>query len=241
MELQRPASPLRYVFSTTGNGVRRDAHSRLGVSAPTLLRRSVHSPPLWWAVFPGAVLLVCATLFSSASRGSSPSILEYQYDDLNRLVQVVLNDQVTAIRYRYDEVSNIEWIATGDSPDTDGDGIPNFADHDDDDDGIPDVVEIAAGLDALDAAGPMGAAGDLDNDGITNLDEYLQGSDINHYHGDLDGDDDLDLGDIVVLKRIVFGQAVATPEQAESGHGDVNMDGYLDVGDLVILKGLYFE
>ncbi len=56
----------------------------------------------------------------------------------------------------------------------------------------------------------MGATGDLDNDGITNIDEYLQGSDINHFHGDLDSDADLDLGDIVVLKRIIFEQAAAT-------------------------------
>ena len=87
----------------------------------------------------------------------------------------------------------------------------------------------------------MGALGDFDNDGITNIDEYLQGSDINHVHGDLDSDDDLDLGDIVVLKRIIFGEVLATQEQGESGHGDVNMDGNLDVGDLVILKSLYFK
>ena len=188
-----------------------------------------------------SVILLLLALFSPASHGVSQLTIEYEYDDLNRLVRVIREDEITSVRYHYDGVSNIAWIATGDSPDTDGDDLPNFVDTDDDNDGIPDAVEIAAGLDALDAVGEMGALGDFDNDGITNIDEYLQGSDINHVHGDLDSDDDLDLGDIVVLKRIIFGEVLATQEQGESGHGDVNMDGNLDVGDLVILKSLYFK
>jgi hypothetical protein len=163
--------------------------------------------------------------------------IDYQYDDLNRLTGVTRGEQSQSISYRYDEASNIAWIATGDSPDTDGDGTPNFADADDDNDGIPDPVEIAAGLNPLMAAD---AIGDLDGDGISNINEYLQASDIDHFHGDLNSDDDLDLGDIVVLKRIIFGQVVATQEQRESGHGDVNMDGRLDVGDLVIMRRLHF-
>ena len=139
--------------------------------------------------------------------------------------------------YHYDEVSNINWIATQNSPDTDVDGTPNFVDPDDDNDGISDDVELHTGLNPLLAAD---ATGDLDGDGINNFDEYVLGSDLNHFHGDIDSDGDLDLGDIIILKRITFERLPATEEQGESGHGDVNIDGQLDVGDLVIMQRLYF-
>ena len=222
--------------------------SRLMLSAPSIHCLGVTDfPSVWlsnrfWIVASRALFtaLVALLLCSPASHGISPVTIEFQYDDLNRLTGVARDDATSSMRYQYDAASNISWIATDESPDTDVDDLPNFVDPDDDNDGIPDAVESAAGLDALDAAGDMGASGDLDNDGITNIDEYLQGSDINHFHGDLDSDDDLDLGDIVVLKRIIFESTVATQEQTESGHGDVNMDGKLDVGDLVIMRRLYF-
>jgi len=59
--------------------------------------------------------------------------------------------------------------------DTDNDGIPDSIDTDDDNDGIPDTVEIAAGLNPLDASD---ASLDLDGDGISNIDEYNEGSDM---------------------------------------------------------------
>ena len=211
------------------------AHTANGSGGARLQRAALH------ALFTGVAIQLSLAFFSVPSHGSSQVTIEYEYDDLNRLTRVVRESQAASVRYRYDEVSNLEWIAGADSPDSDGDDIPNFADSDDDNDGIPDSVEIAAGLDALDAVGHMGALGDFDNDGIANIDEYLQGSDINHFHGDLDSDSDLDLGDLIVLKRIILGLQDATQEQGESGHGDVNMDGNLDVGDLVILKHLYFE
>ncbi len=181
--------------------------------------------------------LLAITLLASPGHGVAAVTIDYHYDDLNRLTSVAHNDDALSAVYQYDEASNIEWIATGDSPDTDGDGIPNFVDTDDDNDGISDPTEIGAGLNPL---LPSDAAGDLDGDGISNINEYLQDSDINHFHGDLDSDDDLDLGDIVVLERIIFEQVDATQEQRSSGHGDVNMDGRLDVGDLVILRRLHF-
>ena len=58
--------------------------------------------------------------------------------------------------YHYDEVSNIDWIATQNSPDTDVDGTPNFVDPDDDNDGISDYREQETSANF----------GDSDGDGI---------------------------------------------------------------------------
>jgi hypothetical protein len=182
------------------------------------------------------VFITLATL-GFTTHASAALIIDYVYDDLNRLTGAARNEGTPMVLYKYDELSNIKWIANANSPDTDGDDIPNFVDPDDDNDGIGDNAEIAAGLNPLLASD---ASGDLDGDGISNIDEYVLGSDIDHFHGDIDSDGDLDLGDIVILKRIIFEQLAATEEQGESGHGDVNIDGNLDVGDLVILRRLYF-
>ena len=60
--------------------------------------------------------------------------------------------------------------------DTDGDGIPNDQDIDDDNDGILDTDEIANGLNPLD---PSDATADNDGDGYTNKEEIAKGTDIN--------------------------------------------------------------
>jgi hypothetical protein len=183
------------------------------------------------------IVIMALVMLSLASHAIASLTTDYTYDELNRLTGSARNDGTPMVLYHYDEVSNIKWIATQGSPDSDGDDIPNFVDPDDDNDGIPDIAEITAGLNPLLAAD---ANGDLDGDGINNVDEYALGSDINHFHGDIDSDGDLDLGDIVILKRIIFEEVAATQEQGESGHGDVNIDGALDVGDLVLLRRFYF-
>ena len=58
--------------------------------------------------------------------------------------------------------------------DTDGDGIPDSADTDDDNDGISDIDEIHYGLNPLD---PSDANEDADHDGISNIDEINAGTD----------------------------------------------------------------
>ncbi|BCS95388.1 hypothetical protein DSLASN_10200 [Desulfoluna limicola] len=57
--------------------------------------------------------------------------------------------------------------------DTDGDGVGNNADRDDDNDGMPDAWEIAHGLDPLSSAD---AGLDTDGDGTSNRDEYSLGT-----------------------------------------------------------------
>ena len=59
-------------------------------------------------------------------------------------------------------------------PDTDGDGILDHLDSDDDNDNMPDDYEIANNLDPLDETD---ADGDVDGDGYTNLEEYTAGTD----------------------------------------------------------------
>jgi hypothetical protein len=57
-------------------------------------------------------------------------------------------------------------------PDSDGDGIPDYSDWDDDNDGLPDDYEIANGLSPTNAAGVNGASGDKDGDGMPNDREF---------------------------------------------------------------------
>ena len=61
--------------------------------------------------------------------------------------------------------------------DTDGDGIANNVDTDDDNDGILDTVEIANGLNPLNASD---AQTDLDNDSFSNIIEIGLGTDIHN-------------------------------------------------------------
>jgi uncharacterized repeat protein (TIGR01451 family) len=58
--------------------------------------------------------------------------------------------------------------------DTDGDGVPNFADPDDDGDGMPDEWELQYGLNPTNAAD---AAISSDGDPFTNLEEYIADTD----------------------------------------------------------------
>jgi len=57
--------------------------------------------------------------------------------------------------------------------DTDGDGLPDESDPDDDNDGMPDIWEKANGLNPLESSD---AAIDIDSDGLSNLQEYQAGT-----------------------------------------------------------------
>jgi len=73
--------------------------------------------------------------------------------------------------------------------DTDGDGLANNVDLDDDGDGIPDVWELTYGLEPTDASD---ADTDLDQDGLSNFEEFLAGTLPNNNDSDDDGIKDSD-------------------------------------------------
>jgi len=68
-----------------------------------------------------------------------------------------------------------EWL------DTDGDGVGNNADTDDDNDQVPDAYEISHGMNSLDSSD---ASADLDGNGFTNLEEFQQGMTLSFYEID---------------------------------------------------------
>lgn len=181
------------------------------------------------------ILYLIGILQGPVASASTQVVIDYNYDELNRLTTVARGDG-PIVTYVYDEVSNLTSRAIHNSPDTDGDSLGDFADTDDDNDSIPDTVEVANFLNPLNASD---AAGDRDGDGISNLDEYLLGFDINHWQGDINNDDAVTLADVVLLKRIVLDKETARQDQQLPGHGDLNLNGKLDVGDVVIMERIY--
>ena len=70
----------------------------------------------------------------------------------------------------------VEETVTVSIPDTDGDGIPDYLDEDDDNDGMSDVCENTYGFDPLNAMD--GGITDADNDGVSNANECTAGTDL---------------------------------------------------------------
>ena len=82
-------------------------------------------------------------------------------------------------------------ILRRDDVDTDGDGLVNSVDPDDDDDGMPDTYELDQGYDPLD---PDDADDHADGDTLTALQEFEKGTDPTKDDTDGDGaNDDVDL------------------------------------------------
>ncbi len=123
-----------------------------------------------------ACQLIIALSLSPLTIWNSPTFaaveIDYQYDDLNRVIKVSRADG-PIVDYNYAENGNLTVQSVASSPDTDGDMVADFADNDDDADGMPDEWELQFGLDPLN---PADAAQDADGDGITNLQEFLNGT-----------------------------------------------------------------
>lgn len=75
----------------------------------------------------------------------------------------------------HDLEDNCKHEGNADQLDTDLDLVGDACDPDDDNDGLPDSVELEHGLDKLDSSD---ALSDLDQDGFSNFLEHLQGSDL---------------------------------------------------------------
>jgi len=101
-----------------------------------------------------------------------------------------------------------------DSRDSDGDGIVNIIDTDDDNDGMPDIWETANSLNPLSAAD---AVLDADSDNLTNLQEYTAGTDPNNADTDDDG-----IPDGIDPEPLVPAASYAT-------HNDFDADGDSDI------------
>lgn len=120
----------------------------------------------------GNLLLCLQLVIGATSLAHAANEIDYSYDDLNRLQTVTRNDGPVVV-YQYDAAGNFATQGVSNSPDTDGDQLANFADPDDDGDGMPDAWEIQYGLNPL---SPGDAGLDSDGDGLTNLAEYQANS-----------------------------------------------------------------
>jgi len=98
-----------------------------------------------------------------------------------------------------------------------------------DGDGIPDLIEIANGLDPLLADD---ALEDADNDLRSNLDEYLDGGQITVADtGDVNGDQVLDVSDLLLLQQHLTG--LRQLDAQAISRGDFDRDAELSLHDLL--------
>jgi hypothetical protein len=127
--------------------------------------------------------------------------------------------------------------------DTDNDGLPDFVDRDDDNDGLLDTdeVTICNGRVCLDPLDP-----DTDDDGFNDGMELAYGSspllvtdtpEDNHLNnGDVNGDGEVDIVDVLLTSRIVMGLLV--PDDEQRVRADMVPDGQINAGDLVRIQRL---
>jgi hypothetical protein len=165
--------------------------------------------------------------------------------------------------YNHD-TDNCPLASNANQLDTDGDMLGNACDADDDNDGLPDALELSIGTNPL--------LVDTDGDGLSDYAEvcydgncasYAPGSDLNPLSADTDGDGIpdgsdpaplvsslsgdiaplgapdgvVDAADYIVVQRIVLGQLTVTSQQ----RGLVDLfpqnapDGVIDLSDLAVL------
>lgn len=140
-------------------------------------------------------------------------------------------------------------------PDSDGDGIPNFLDHDSDNDGIPDIIENRRYLCDSNANNEIDYPGevlacvslvDTDADGYFQLDEVVpfdHDADTTPDYLDLDSDDDAIADQVEAYVSDIDtdnNNSISTAEYTTAtgiGSGVGNEDGQLDINELVDTDG----
>ncbi len=155
-------------------------------------------------------------------------------------------------------LDSIETYAT----DSDGDGIPDYADLDSDNDGLRDDEEDLNGNGVVDAGetdptrqdtdgdllldreerniwGTNPQKLDTDGDGTDDGIEVLDGTNPLLSSCDLDDTDGLSIGDLLLVNQQVLGAGSLTPTQELSC--DVNDDGVLSISDLFLLQQAYLN
>lgn len=175
----------------------------------------------------------------------------------NYMLQVVPKPGQGAFNWDY----ALAW-RMADLIDTDGDGIADINDLDDDDDGLSDTDEATYGTNPLVA--------DTDGDGLSDgeevgydgdISQYTPGQDTNPLIADTDGDgliDSMDpipltvnvgdgdlapwdnpdgyinVADALIATQLVLGQRSAGTLQY--AHGDINIDGVINLADLQLIQ-----
>ena len=137
--------------------------------------------------------LAASVLFANVA--SAQVIIDYTYDDLNRLTNVARDDG-PATEFTYDEVSNITMHDVSNSPNSDTDQVADFADN----------CTLVSNNDQRDADGDgFGNVcdPDLNNDGIVDFGDWgilksLFGT--TDEEADLNADGIVDFGDWSVMK-----------------------------------------
>ncbi len=149
----------------------------------------------------------------------------------------------------YVNESGLWYAVTGSTTDTDGDGLPDALDDDDDNDGLLDIHETDTGTyvdPSNTGTNPLNA--DTDGDSFRDGDEVILGSNPldslsvpNWEPGDIAPygapDGVVDVADAMLAMRLVTGQTPTT--QADRLRADVaplgNPDGVLDVADAMLI------